>query len=78
MTEQEAKEKWCPMARSTAGYVRGELIQAAVNTYEESYTNPNCMVSDCMMWRWDYEVDKWGDPVSNPVLGYCGLAGKPC
>ena len=64
MTEQEAKTKWCPMIRSSAGIESN----CATNTYDESYTHPSCIASDCMMWRW---TD------SPHTKGYCGLGGKP-
>lgn len=59
MTEDEAKTKWCPMARpdnQTAAnrrYVDGEAMK-----------NSRCLGSGCMMWRW-----------SGKTTGYCGLAG---
>lgn len=39
-TEEEAKNKWCPMAQIAAG--------------AESAKNANlCDASGCMMWRWE-------------------------
>lgn len=38
----------------------------AMGDYER---DRNCVASDCMAWRWDYEESD---------EGYCGLAGKIC
>lgn len=71
MTEEEAKEKWCPMAQISyqfyAGIGRSEFQQ--------------CSGSNCMMWRWNTAGFKYcdGDRVDVPSKtdGYCGLGGKP-
>ena len=83
MTEDEAKERWCPFYRvSAAG------VEADVELYDTRKHNPSpsgqlgdgrCIASDCMAWRWkslpegtslklaDLDIDE----------GYCGLAGRP-
>jgi hypothetical protein len=51
MTEDEAKEKWCPFVRYKS--VRGEGINRWVE--EEPQLNPDaarCIGSRCMAWRW--------------------------
>ena len=77
MTEDEARQKWCPMVRYVASY-KGTptppLNRAAGgNDVMLNPTNCQCIASDCMMWRWVAEdnardVSYWG---------YCGLAGRP-
>ena len=67
MTAEEARNKWCPMARiaviGSVGYNRDTLGDAAINA--------PCLVSECMLWRW----------INNPKIaekrGYCSLGGKP-
>lgn len=83
MTEEEAKTKWCPMYRISAG---------AGEWYDIWYKVPPnlCLASGCMAWRWMLD-DEW-EPSEQihqegggsyttekpPKLrGYCGLAGKP-
>ena len=64
MTEDEARQKWCPM-----------VGDPDVTRPAKHGTVPNCIASDCMMWR---NEGVYGDDDNNdPVHGYCGLAGKP-
>lgn len=91
MTEDEAKKKWCPMAR----------LQNGVGSYNRLLPQGfGCVASACMMWRVDnrlqVESRKKGDPapegggwtLDNPGAsfeqfsritpsGRCGLAGDP-
>lgn len=88
MTEDEAKTRWCPLARipfidrSVAG-----VALAAVNAFkmnDEPEKRTNCIGSACMMWRdsLDYFI-RDGNPEprmrTEPQVigGYCGLAGQP-
>ena len=64
-SEKEAKQKWCPMMRSSA-----TSSKISTNIEKDSTWNVNCKASECMMWRWavaPMEVQE----------GYCGLAGMP-
>ena len=72
MTEDEAKNMACP-----------ELLDPLFRhgRYVETFKG-KCIGSECMAWRWGLEVrgvrgDHGGVPVSPPVDGWCGLAGKP-
>ena len=59
MTETEAKQKWCPMAR--------RVFEGATFNRDESGGIADtclCVGARCMMWRW-VMVDN----------GRCGLAG---
>jgi hypothetical protein len=62
MTEDEAKTKWCPMARcwGQSGPVNRDGGKPRIGAM--------CLGSGCMMWRWLDEDDR---------IGYCGLAGQP-
>lgn len=78
MTEDDAKTKWCPMAR----YERD-----LVNRSSPHPQNMNCIGSACMAWRTediemycaDLDRPEDGDDVATEIVktGYCGLAGKP-
>lgn len=62
VTEEEAKEKWCPMAR-TAGY-------NCSRNREYTGSTPSvmcCIGSNCMMWEWDLDSDN---------RGYCSLSQR--
>lgn len=70
MTEDEAENNWCPMARVR----RSGTDEAAANRVQwnpeewEVMTAARCIGSCCMAWRWTNEVTR---------RGYCGLAGVP-
>ena len=77
MTEEEAKTKWCPMARALAE----SSVSAAVNrTFESGAEDPDCrcLASGCMAWRFDElpHLNLKGAPALE-IHGYCGLAGRP-
>ena len=67
MTEQEAREKWCPMAR----------VPIASEAYLNSTTrefNCFCIASDCAMWVWEDKL--FFNPDTNKEEkdeGHCGL-----
>lgn len=72
MTEDEAKQKWCPMTRmadANQGYPMNRGNQGG----------NGCIGSQCMMWRSHRTIS--GNPENKgavvSVVGYCGLAGKP-
>jgi len=62
MTEDKARELWCPFARdSLENY-------GSYNRQEggEALESCRCLAPGCMAWRWD----SFGQ-------GHCGLAGTP-
>ena len=71
MTEDEAKQKWCPHARLRTSWSSpyGGVALAGTNRWEKG--NAKCIASGCMAWRWE-DIAK-----RKPIDGYCGLAGKP-
>lgn len=89
MTEEEARNKWCPFARVT---IDAPGVDTAWNRFPGNETPHGtlCIGSQCMAWRWaslhrltfsDVDPD---DPVivtnidkKSKTDGYCGLAGKP-
>lgn len=79
MTEDQAKEKWCPFVR-TQFYARDTRDNPAVNR-PDSYLQ--CIGSSCMAWRETAtyrDIPGMGDdqePIMIPTGGYCGLAWKP-
>ena len=89
MTEDEAKQKWCPFARVSA--VQENSVTPSFNraaTKEADTMTPaasKCIGSACMAWRWSLTqppgtgFDAYGRP--NPrqpdIRGFCGLAGTP-
>ncbi len=64
LTEEVAKEKWCPEAR--IGRWNGQDKWGFSSNHKAK-----CQGSECMMWRW---ADNSG---STQQKGYCGKAGKP-
>ena len=73
MTEEEAKTKWCPMARTSQG-----LGANGFNRIDEGKPSKDsfCMASDCMMWR--EQLIRIENTKSELIRieehGYCGLA----
>ena len=76
LTEGQAREKWCPMARvpSRCGGVTGQYEVAANRgvAMDKPYDQARCIASDCMMWRWG-ESAETADKDRGRV-GFCGLA----
>lgn len=89
MTEEDAKEKWCPYTRvmNANGLGCGNRWDNTVGYYA-----PNgslCVGSTCMAWRWGPNNGRVFEPLNVPgsgggsyqgdpwKVGYCGLAGKP-
>lgn len=79
VTEAEAKEKWCPMARVSYHSPAVEGLFPAEQGYignREHSDGPIqsslCIGSACMMWRWGQEPD---DDFEVEGKGFCGLAG---
>ena len=88
MTEDEAKNRWCPAARviSPITMPEGQMVWVVgnrvsmpehigtVSSGEPSNPPPSrCIGGDCMAWRWV----PTGARLSRPFRdGYCGLAGE--
>ena len=73
-TEEEARLKWCPMVQVIPSVIRGTLMYGVnrdisllvePNMYDPKTDITRCIAKDCMMWRWDHDVEG---------IGYCGLA----
>jgi len=73
MTEDEAKEKWCPHVR----LVVGEPTLGACNENRPSHTGYNCIASGCMMWNWDriYSHSR-GKYCNSDSHGACGIKNR--
>lgn len=83
MTEDEARQKWCPFARITvtpdnAPWQGGSLSNRGIWTNGEP--GVSCIASHCMAW---IETDREavptlpdGEPDFKPA-GYCGLVRHP-
>jgi hypothetical protein len=65
MTEEEAKQKWCPFVREATLSDLPAAQWVATNRHEKSF--PKCAASKCMMWVKSLNEDG---------RGVCGLAGS--
>lgn len=74
MTEDEARQKWCPMYRQRW---RKEFDHSALDNREGKASR--CIASDCMMWQQvDFEGTVFSKKDAEFALkhkddGYCGL-----
>ena len=84
LTEDDAKKKWCPFARSPKWEdANGPAINRKGSGEMDS--GSRCIASACMAWRWfDEESDDHPGMTHARITGdltlrrgYCGLAGKP-
>lgn len=69
MTEDEAKAKWCPLARVwDIGMDRAPVsfnrVEYGINRLEVP-DSALCLGSGCMAWRW-----------TGKETGFCGIAGS--
>lgn len=71
MTEQDAKQKWCPLTREVMYYNPQALVG---NRDHTGSAFPVCIGSACMAWRWEVSPGSIGDRMNH---GYCGNFGKP-
>lgn len=85
MTEEEAKQKWCPMMRYIIDEEGDDVISNRCTNFKHEYgaatDSTTCIASDCMMWRWNKEQKPSVMDIAQPVMesttsGYCGLGGK--
>lgn len=83
MTEEEAREKWCPQARvafmernlkgklsclqNTTSHNRITITGEPSYTYAINNYDSACVASKCMFWRWCSESHD---------KGYCGRGGE--
>ena len=84
MTEEQAREKWCPFVRVGFGMNAPDqsCIAATGNRMTTMDDECNCIASDCMAWRWAHlggDHNAIGEPLPEnvPGEGYCGLSGTP-
>jgi hypothetical protein len=83
MTEEQARQKWCPMTRALRGRMESTpwgsvaLSRAGVNVWisDEKEVRTKCISSDCMMWRFTGAKFVNRDSTVSPD-GVCGLAGR--
>lgn len=71
MTEEKAKQKWCPMTRY-ADHDGGDSYNAWWNPTENKDGRCKCIASACMMWQ-EKKLEFY--PEGGPKTeGFCGLA----
>lgn len=89
MTEDEAKTKWCPFARTVMSNDPSLLEYPSSQPVGNRVLGPagkeafaKCMASECMAWRWiDTHVQNPAHPDGDLIrstrsYGTCGLAGS--
>ena len=58
-TEEQAKQKWCPMVR-LGDYVESSSSGVSYNRTIEGNNYCNCIASKCMMWKYDGDKGSCG------------------
>lgn len=76
LTEEQAKEKWCPNTRVSSPHGTWN-----VSIRRESVPHTRCIASQCMAWRF-YVEPIYGDAGGymgqrQTDKGYCGAFGVP-
>lgn len=69
MTEEDARQKWCPFARTFDGPIVAQKVAAVASVNRignEISIHCRCVAAECMAWRWDK---------LSAGEGHCGLAG---
>lgn len=69
LTEDEAKQKWCPEARTVFSDGDGAINRTILGYGDDE--GWRCLASECMAWRWQPAK------TARPKWGYCGAFGKP-
>jgi hypothetical protein len=86
ITEDQAKNRWCPHARELAVHKDAGNVGRLISGYNRLNGGnvPACLGSLCMAWRFAEEkrirdIDLVTSDVVDltPRVGYCGLSGKP-
>lgn len=78
LTEDEARGKWCPMARVPYRNPPewAHVVTGAINRGAGYERECRCIASACMAWQWrDNPFTHDGKP-NTRRRGFCGLAGK--
>ena len=86
MKEDEARTKWCPMARVAGKIDEPGVIGGAIfsgNRFGDPFQNApsnllqasQCIGSDCMMWE-SWEYTDANEDIMNLGEGDCGLKSK--
>ncbi len=80
MTEDEARKKWCSEARCAVKGAEDDHFVHGINRWpldDGTTTGSKCYASDCMWWRWDFDVDRESGKLEPNGEGYCGGGGLP-
>lgn len=82
MTQEEAKQRWCPWAASR--HIQASTLKPPqASTYmgpANAQLSTVCLADHCMAWRWErepYANAQPGETGSAAGSGYCGNAGRP-
>jgi len=87
MTEEAAKQTWCPFTRIG---LEGRGVGGATPSYNRLWNRDEekmktskgarCITTDCACWRWESNNLAEINMISGEVerRGYCGLGGRPC
>ena len=72
MTEDEAREKWCPFVNLTtfSDHTGTQYIYDTRGNNDGIYS---CIASECMAWVWDYVWDEDQPTKVSKQNGHCGL-----
>ena len=75
LTEEQARAKWCPFARTHIGAMHG-AGNVAINRSPSPIKEVNCIASACMAWR-QAQTSDWQRPDGAMIVGHRDLGGVP-
>lgn len=78
MTEEVAKTKWCPFAKTISYGHADAPLPAPQDFADDRRFDAPCIASDCMAWRFaqtNVDDGNGGTKPSGDTHGYCGAAG---
>lgn len=70
MTEEQAKEKWCPFSNSPGSFLTGAISINLTGRVGEILHTSKCLGSACMAWHWEKKPNQDWKPEPGGMMSY--------